>query len=270
MTTTFSFSRLIQLIRKHWFENSRLYFFSALALLGLMGLVFTFWVLTDGNNFHEDIAYLIFIGGIFITGAVFASMSFNMLGEKPKGTYWLSFPASHLEKLITVIFYTTIVFTLIYCACFFLVKTAADFYINDLVYRFPSKYTYRQSDFSGGFGELMFNTMCGFFAVQAFYIMGSVYFSKYSFVITTIIGALLIFLFVYYISELYSGNSFGSNLAWQGSRIVAIDTDNLMASTYKSYELSPFLKNLLEYSTRFIWAPVFWVVAWFRLKEKQI
>lgn len=270
MTTTFSFSRLIQLIRKHWFENSRLYFFSALALLGLMGVVFTLWVLMDGNTFDEDIAYMIFTGGIFITGAVFASMSFGMLGEKPKGTYWLSFPASHLEKLITVIFYTTIVFTLIYCTCFFLVKTAADFYINDLVYRHPSKYVYRQSDFSGGLGQLMFNIMCGFFAVQAFYIMGSVYFSRYSFVITTIIGALIVFFFVYYMSELFSGGAFGSNHIWQGLRVVVIDDDNPLAMTYKSYELSPFSKNMLEYATRFIWAPVFWVVAWFRLKEKQI
>lgn len=269
MTTTFSFPRLLQLIRKHWVENSRLYFFSTLALLGLLGLVFTFWIATDGTHFSEDAAYIIFIVGIYIAGAVFASMSFNMLGDKPKATYWLSFPASHIEKLITVIFYSTVVFTVIYCACFFLVKTAADFYISDLVYRFPSKYTYKPVEFKGGFGEVFSISMYGFFAVQAFYLLGSVYFSRYSFVITTIVGALIIFLFVYYMSELFS-HPFGSGYMWQGTSVVAMGDNNPMTTSFKSYELSPFVKGLLEFSVKYIWAPVFWVVAWFRLKEKQV
>ena len=96
MTTTFSFSRLLQLIRKQWIENSRLYLFSVLALLGMLGLIMLFWVIADGKQYSEDSLYIIFVFGLFVAGAVFASMSFSMLGNKEKGTYWLAFPASHL------------------------------------------------------------------------------------------------------------------------------------------------------------------------------
>ena len=137
MTTTFNFSRLLQLIRKQWIENSRLYLYSVLALLGMLGLIMIFWVITDGKNYSEDSLYIIFLFGLFIAGAVFASMSFSMLGNKEKGTYWLSFPASHLEKLLCMIFYNVIVFTVVYCVCFFLVKSVAVAYVNSLVAEIP-------------------------------------------------------------------------------------------------------------------------------------
>ncbi len=141
MTTTFSFPRLLQLIRKQWFENSRLYLFSTLALLGMLGLVIIFWIMSGGKNYSEDNLYIIFLFGLFIAGSVFASMSFSMLGNKEKGTYWLAFPASHLEKLLCMIFYNAIVFTLVYCICFFLVKTLAITYVSALVADDPGVYS---------------------------------------------------------------------------------------------------------------------------------
>jgi hypothetical protein len=109
MSSTFSISRLGKLIVKQLFENSRLYIFSVLALFGLLSLVFAFWISATGPHFYEVGAYIIFLFGLFITGSVFASMSFNMLGSKDKGIYWLGIPATHLEKLICTIFYSTIV-----------------------------------------------------------------------------------------------------------------------------------------------------------------
>ncbi|MGZ8549636.1 MAG: hypothetical protein ACXWV2_03195 [Chitinophagaceae bacterium] len=267
MTTTFSFSRLLQLVRKQWIENSRLYFFSVLALLGMLGLIMLFWVISDGNNYTEDSLYIIFLFGLFISGAVFASMSFSMLGNKDKGTYWLAFPASHLEKLICMIFYNVVVFTIVYCACFFLLKSAAVAYINSLVAEYPGKYTFRRSvwDSNRSFLGVVPYFLYGFFAVQGFYLLGSVYFSRYAFVITTIIGSALIFVFAYYFSELIQ-NSF-EGYSWNGDHLRKYDAGN---NTYQRYELSPLFTGSLGFLVKYIWAPVFWVVAWYRLKEKQI
>ncbi len=104
MSSTLSLTRLGKLITKQLFENSRLYIFSILALFGLLSLVFAFWFVAAGPNYHEEQTYIIFIFGLFIAGTVFAGMSFNMLGSKDKGIYWLSVPATHLEKLICTIF----------------------------------------------------------------------------------------------------------------------------------------------------------------------
>ena len=267
MTTTFSFPRLLQLIRKQWYENSRLYLFSTLALLGMLGLIVIFWIISDGKSYSEDSLYIIFILGLYIAGAVFASMSFSMLGNKEKGTYWLAFPASHLEKLICMIFYNVVVFTVIYCACFFLVKSAAVTYINALVAKDPGAYYFRKSvwDSNRSFLGVLPYFIYGFFAVQSFYLMGSVYISRYSFVITTIVGSALIFAFGYYSIELYQ-NSF-PGYSWDGDHLRRYDEG---LNTYQRYGLSPFVTNLLGFAVKFFWAPLFWLVAWFRLKEKQI
>jgi len=267
MTTTFNFSRLLQLIRKQWIENSKLYLFSVLALLGMLGLIMILWVISDGRHYSEDSLYIIFLFGLFIAGAVFASMSFSMLGSKEKGTYWLSFPASHLEKLLCMIFYNVVVFTIVYCVCFFLVKSAALAYVNALVVDNPGKYTIRRSvwDSDRSFLGIVPYFLYGFFAVQAFYLLGSVYFPRYSFVVTTIVGSVLIFLFSYYSVELIQSTLDG--YSWNGDHVRKYTGDY---STYQRYNLSPVAREVAGFIAKYAWAPVFWVVTWYRLKEKQI
>lgn len=267
MTTTFNFSRLLQLIRKQWIENSKLYLYSVLALLGMLGLIMIFWVISDGKNYSEDSLYIIFLFGLFIAGAVFASMSFSMLGNKDKGTYWLSFPASHLEKLLCMIFYNLIVFTIVYCICFFLVKSAVVAYVNALVVDHPGEYTFRRSvwDSDRSFLGIVPYFIYGFFAVQSFYLLGSIYFTRYSFIVTTIVGSVLIFLFIYYCAEL--DETFLDGYNFNGDHIRKYTGDY---STYQRYNLSPAIKGLAEFIAKYAWAPVFWVITWYRLKEKQV
>jgi hypothetical protein len=268
MTTTFSFPRLLQLIRKQWFENSRLYLFSTLAMLGMLGLLMFFWAIADAKNYSEDSLYVIFVFGLFIAGTVFASMAFSMLGNKEKGTYWLAFPASHLEKLICTIFYTVVVFTVVYCTCFFLLKSIAVTYVNSLVAGDPQAYSFRRSVWDSHrsyLGIVPYFLYC-FFAVQSLYLLGSVYFPRYSFMITTIAGSVLVFVFVYYSMSLLK-SSFHDGYSWNGDHLRKYVTDS---TTYRRYDLPPVFTNLLSFGVKYIWAPVFWVVAWFRLKEKQI
>jgi hypothetical protein len=266
MTATFSFSRLFKLLRKQWFENTRLYIFSTLALLALLGLVFLLWISASGRYFREEGTYIIFTFGAYIAGTVFSSMSFHMLGDKAKGSYWLGFPASHLEKLLSVIFYNVIFFSIVYCACFFLIKSVALTYVDYLIAAKPGHYSYHPMEWKNGFGEVFSYFIYGFFALQAFYMLGSVYFSRFSFVITTVIGAALLFAFALY-SVYLSKNYLPDGYHWSGSYVTQY---NQNWESFRRFELSPFTKDLLSYSVKFIWAPLFWVVAWFRLKEKEI
>jgi hypothetical protein len=267
MTASFSFSRLVQLIRKQWVENARLYIYSVLALLGMLGLVTILWVLSDANTYSEDSLYIIFVFGLFIAGTVFAAMSFSMLGNKEKGTYWLSFPASHLEKLICMIFYNVIVFTVVYLLCFLLVRGLAVAYVNSLVEQHPGIYSFRRSTWNSNesFLGIVPYLLYTFFAVQSFYLLGSVYFSRYSFVVTTIVGSVLIFLFIYYSVNLIEGSLDG--YAFGGDNIREYTND---FSSYKRYDLPAAMRESILFLAKYMWAPVFWVVAWFRLKEKQI
>jgi hypothetical protein len=264
MSSTFSISRLGKLIVKQLFENSRLYIFSVLALFGLLSLVFAFWISATGPHFYEVGAYIIFLFGLFITGSVFASMSFNMLGSKDKGIYWLGIPATHLEKLICTIFYSTIVFTLVYCLCFYIIKTISISFLTEYIKNNPGMSYEPLTDFEHGFGAAIKYFIYAYFAVQSLYLLGSVYFSRYSFVITTVVGALLIFAFGYYINRIQN------NLHGVFDMTSLIIRDSGIKDSYLLYSLSPTISNILKYLVQFAWAPLFWIVSWFRLKEKEI
>jgi hypothetical protein len=266
MTSTFSFSRLLQLIRKQWFENSRMYLFATLALLSLQALVFGLWLVSNHPSYSEDFIYAVFLCGLYLTGAIFASISFSMLGDKTKGSYWLGFPASHFEKLLCVILYSAVFFTIVYCATFYLVKTAAVAYIHQKVNSYPEIFSYQPLKNKPEFMEAFTYFMYGFFAVQALFLLGSVYFTRYSFIVTTIIGTAVLFLFFYYMVKLPDA------LLPAGHRWRLIDADFFSDDNthMKRYSLPSFFSNTLIVLMKFMWAPVFWTVTWYRLKEKQL
>lgn len=266
MDAQFNFTRLVHLIRRQWYENSRLYLYSTLALLGLMIVVFWLWIVSSGTYLQEDAPYLIFMTGFYITGSIFASVSFNALSDKTRATYFLGTPASHLEKLLCTIFYSTIVFVIVYVLCFLLAKTLAYMYIDRLLTLYPDTYRFNRVDMAGDFGFVMKICLFGFFAVQSLYLLGSIYFARYSFVVTTLVGAAIILLFVIYCASLFDA-FFDKNYGWNGKDLVVYDQNT---TSYRGYELSPGVMGLLWFLAKFMWAPVFWTVAWFRLKEKQV
>lgn len=266
MSSPFSFSRLGKLITKQLFENSRLYIFSVLALFGLLALVFAFWIGVSAPNYQEEETYIIFLFGLFIAGSVFAGMSFNMLGSRDKGIYWLSVPATHLEKLICTIFYSTIVFTIVYCLCFYIVKSISISFIAEYIKKHPGNSYVELKDFGRGLGGAIRYFIYAYFAVQSLYLLGSVYFSRYSFIVTTVAGAFLIFVFGYYLSSIHD-NMLGP-VGWDVISVRKFDAS--MKDGHFLYSISPTLTNILKYAAQFAWAPLFWIITWFRLKEKEI
>lgn len=268
MTKDFSFRRLLLLIKKQWIESAKLYLYGTLALLGLLGVIFLFWLNTGGHRYNEEALIIIFFIGLLLSGAIFASTSFNMLSSKAKGIYWLSFPASHLEKLICLIFYNLVVFTVVYCICFFLIEQTAVSYIHHLVKSDPAKYSFDQIDWEHANTDrrIIHDYLCGFFAVQALYLLGSVYFRRYSFILTTIITAFVFFCFILLMGNLKNllPDDYYLNMG-RGFFVM-----NNTSPVHRVYDLNHAFLEVLIFLFKFIWAPFFWLVTWFRLKEKEI
>ena len=271
MTANFNFLRLLKLIRKQWIENARIYFLSTLALIGILALVFIFWLVTGGRYYSEETLYIIYIFGLYIAGAIFASTSFSMLAEKRQGVYWLGFPASHLEKLLTVLFFNLVVFTIVYSLCFFGIKLVAVTYLQSLKAGDPTMYFYQLVDFrsNSGFMNVFPNFLYGFFAVQSFYLLGSIYFSRFSFIITTVVGIAFIFLFMWLSISLIN-NNLPSGFSWDGLYVSKFENRNGTDGGWSKYQLPVLLFGTLTFLAKFICAPVFWLITWFRLKETEI
>jgi len=272
MNDSFSFSRLGLLVRKQWMENARFYLISTLALVGLHALVFAIWMVANSGTYSEDFTYAVYMVGLFLAGCVFASNAFSMLGNKDKGIYWLGFPASHLEKLLCTIFFTTILFILAYSASFFLVKSIAVPIIKSYILSHPG-HSWQPTGWGrkdNDFPTIMGYLFCTFIAVQALYLMGSVYFTRASFLITTIIGAALIFAFIFYLDRIYQWFLANRYVMWDGLTMRTSYVNGPGTSANRIYHVSEWLRQSILFLLKFGWAPVFWTITYFRLKEKEI
>ena len=102
--------------------------------------------------------------------------------------------------------------------------------------------------------------------VQSAYILGSVYFAKFSFIKTTIallLTSLIVTLFV--AKVLYPTLP---HQGWYNSL-----TSFRVYADYgvqKTVSLPSWIDDVLMFLVKFGFAPLFWVVTYFRLKEKEV
>lgn len=269
MHNNFSFQRLLQLIHKEWIENRRMYLMSALALFAILAVVVGFWLSSSGDNYRQDGLLGIGLFGLFFSGTIFASTAFNMLNSKEKGTYWLSFPASHLEKLLCVIFFNVIVFSIVYFVCFIILKFFAESYIHQLVAKNPSKYDYELTKWKGknNFGQAFPIFIFGFYILQSIFLLGAVTLKRFAFVGTAVVVIAVFFAWLFLtnklVGTLYTNDNFNFSLNNIKERFASVDT-------YKIYKLDPVLQNIFEVLLKYCLIPFFWFVTWLKLKEKEI
>lgn len=264
MQNTFSFSRLWLLIKKQWFDNARLYLLSVMALVGILIITFTIWWLVNKQDhyFNENSTYAIFFVTLFIAGLIFSSTTFNMLGDKPKGIYWLSVPATPLEKLGTGFFYSFIVFPTVYITSFWLIKHFTFF----MVELNPANVIERTRPDNVFIKQVAPNLFYCFFALQALFMLGSVYFERAAFIKTILIIFFIGLLFVLY-TQFIAHNFFPQNFGFRGAETFRVYEND---QPPRIYQLPGWFVTVLMPLTKFIWAPVLLAATYFRLKEKEI
>ena len=105
-----------------------------------------------------------------------------------------------------------------------------------------------------------------YFAVQAFFILGSIYFTRYS-ILKTIIAGLLISL----LGSIFMGKVIEANMpgGWRIDNL--FDWYHYDSSSGEQWVRLPgamkeFLTGIIKYSLPFI----FWFITYFRLKEKEV
>lgn len=265
MNQTFSFNRWLLLMRRHWMENGTLYVYGIVSIIGAMGISLFFWVQSNHNYRQADLLIMYMIG-LHIVGAIFASGAFDMLQKKDKGIYYLSLPASHFEKLLTMIVYNAILFTIIFSLCYYAMQWLTVLIVKAKVAAHPDLYDYRPIYFGQNNWlepAIVYFAML-FFGVQALFLLGSVYFKRFSFLLTLVILVIFIFLEIFYVTKL-AHSIFPDQLHyWNSSGVHTIGEHN------KIYRLPEPLRLILKWVCLLGWAPLFWWAAWFRLKEKEI
>jgi hypothetical protein len=280
MNQVFDFKRWMLLVSKHWSENRKKYLLGMVAMAGLIILWYgLFLLITGGAPLNTELQANTYFVGLVVAGCFYGSTLFNDLASGPKAMNYLIFPASHLEKLLCELFYGVVLFFTVYTILFYIVnipmvkladniaegRWPVDVYPSSQilnVFSKPAPYVEQapNTDFNPYFFILLI-----YIATQAAYILGSVYFSKYSFIKTTISILMVTLLLSLFVSKiLYPILPEGDYEALTRFRV---DNDE---GEFRLVSLPEWIGEAVRLILTYALAPFFWVVTYFRIKEKQV
>jgi hypothetical protein len=272
MNQFFSFNRFSLLVSKHWADNKKRYLLSVIAFMGLLIVWFVFTMLVDSSNpIGKDMQMITYYFLLFVVGSFYANQYFRDLGSRAKGINFLLVPASAFEKILCSLLYTVILFIVVFTAAFYLVDAlmvaiAKSFLVVDI----PNKEQGLANVFEVGKlpfdGESNIHILLIFFAIQSAFLLGSVYYGKYSFIKTIISGFVVFFMFFcsfYFLYDLMPEGGY-SNGFFTSYRINNPGKDDYLV------RIPGWLGQTLYYLLMYGIAPFFWIVSYVRLKEKQV
>lgn len=286
MNQVFDTSRFGLLVRKHWGDNRGKYLLSLGAIASLLLLWYGFMNIVEPRSaLQEDGQIVTYYVGLFITGSLYASLLFGDLANKPKAINFLSVPAAQLEKVLVMLLYSVIIFFVCYTVIFYIV----DFLmvkLNNVIRlaTWEEQYHEAQEVFkprevanvfyrgerhgSGPSFDPLTLTFTLFFGVQGAYALGSIYFPAYSFIKTTIALLLLVLLYILVIAKvlypILPSGFFNDGLA----NFYLHDGNFNRVEQY--VKVPGWIGDTVFGFFRYVLAPAFWVITYFRLKEKEV
>lgn len=269
MNQFFSFSRFRLLVAKHWADNKKRYGLSVLAFIGLLITWFVFTILAGFDRpMAAEMQMITFFLALFAVGTFYASQYFSDLGSRPKGINFLLVPASAFEKLLCSLLFTVVLFFAVFLAAFYLVDA--------LMVAIANSFTEEQKPAVLNIFDVVVipvnvnttvNFLLFFSAVQAAFLLGSVYFEKFSFIKTIIscfVVGFLVFLLVYFLSTKLLPNG-DYPMGFLTSYRVYVDGIN-----DRLVQLPHWIGQVLRFLVLYAIAPFLWIVTYYRLKEKQV
>ncbi|MBF8962716.1 hypothetical protein I0P70_05605 [Pontibacter sp. FD36] len=258
MNNHFNLSRFALLFRKHTVEQYKTYLMSLGVLLGAMFIIMgtaSYLAATPMESEEQSIFFMFFMIG---AGMVFSSTVFAQLGDKKKAIAFLTLPASQLEKYLVGWLYAFPIYLLLFIPSYYLILTIV-LSIDPRVGDEPEMINILTS-------EPRLHILLIFYALfNALMLVGSAYFNKHHFIKTAFAGFVGILLF-YNLNKLWVQAMLGRDLVTAGPFSAAYFMENEKRFDVGAYEGNETLIVLLLV----VLALISWVVAYFKIKEKQV
>jgi len=256
MNNIFNLTRFCRLFVKHTVEHYKSYLMSLAVLIGVMILGGSFLVYMIEAPIDRGFQTAIFSMILFLAGTIFTSTVFAGYGDKKKAISLLTLPASHFEKYLVAWLYSFLIFSIVYSVCFYLVVLLA---IN--VKHFP------------GHPSEIINILrwpvCGMFVLYAFLhsvaFLGAIFFEKLHFIKTAFLFFISLMLLII-ANKILLGTLIGEKM----DTPVPFGYVRLRLNGQAAeIGLTSFQDNWLILIISVL-ALIFWVAAYYRLKEKQV
>lgn len=269
MNPFFSLKRFSLLVLKHWADNRKRYGLTVLAFIGLLITWFVFaWLTGVDAPMARELQMVTFFFSLFAVGTFYASQYFSHLGSRAKGINFLLVPASALEKLLCSLLYTVFLFFIVFIAAYYLV----DFLMVAIAGRFtgagkPAVVNVFRVIVLRFNKDTTLNFLLFFFSVQSAFLLGSVYFEKYSFIKTIIggfVAGFILFCFLYLFNEALLPEGDYPRGFLTGYRVYVDGVHD------RFIKAPAWIGHLFHFVLMYAVAPFAWIVTYFRLKEKQV
>jgi len=257
MNKIFNLNRFGRLFYKHTTEHYKGYLMSIIVLLGILVLGGSFLIYMVEIPIDEEFQVVLFMSMLLLVGTIFTSTVFADLGDKKKAIAWLTLPATHFEKYMVAWIYTVLVFLLMYTISFYGVLLVA---IH--LKHFPGHYPRLFNVFQKPVAEI--------YLVYAFLhgisFWGAICFKRLHFIKTAFIFfisfGMLVFINKILLGALLgrvveAAPPFGSPRLYDNGIFTDINISK--------QQQNGFMVGLLV-----VLAVIFWVAAFYRLKEKQV
>jgi hypothetical protein len=278
----FVFKRWWMLVNLYWVENKRLYTLSLLAIGGLMMVGFGLTFMDFKFAMNSGIQVFVYYAGLYFAGCLYGSLVFAELNRKQEAIQYLLLPASQLEKLLCGLFFGVFLFFLVYNALFYLLDIPLVKLANALVWKmhlnkeinlidYPTEVftplDLKTNGHDGGDKNALLITLLMYFSIQSAYILGSVYFTRYNFIKTTIVLLLLGLIGFLFFNTIIDG-SLPYGVSMKGLFRWGFYDTNTKESRWVLF--SPAVEAILLIVVKWSWPFLLWLVTFFRLKEKQV
>ncbi len=266
MNNFFNYHRFALLVKRQWVENRKLFLMALVILVGLGIIIYSLgmdW--KTGNLLQMQVRVGLFFVTFFLGGSFFTNYIFKDLSDKNSSTSFLLVPASHFEKQLSACLYIFIVFPIIFFILFYLTDCSfvniANGIHNGLVGKKalnPNEYLFNfLRDTESKDSRLAF-LIPAWFAVQSFVILGSITFMGWSYIKTGFAGFVILFVIVLLVGFI--------------QKLLLDDLSNQLGESHY-FQIKP-TKDMLEdyvlFGLKYAIAPLLLVIAYFRLKEKQV
>ena len=264
----FNLRRMQFYLQKHATDHLRFYGMGAIAVFALSTIIGILAVISHNRFEHVSDFLPFYYIGLFLGGLLFTSRSFNELGNKEKGVDYLMLPASQFEKFFTLFLISTIGFFLFYhLSCYLSFKI-----IENVQLSYNGQQIERNYKFLSDPDEKQY-IYYGYFVLQSIFLLGATYFHKYTFLKT--LFSVFIFLFgLYVINCILVTLLFGFGGEFWKRSVPFFMVNKLEGGPVNwhttTYLIPRWLLDTYSFIMKFILAPVFWTMAYFRLKDQEI
>ncbi len=254
----FDFKRFGYLLKREGLVNFKLFGIALGAISGILLVLFlaTAYGFNEDGEIKWDLHYPFFIVTFVVLGVGFTSLAYKDLLQVNKAYAYLTLPVSNLERLISMLLLTSVVFTAFYVLYYWIFAAI----LNGIggLYTDLNFVTFDPTN------EIVVKAVKMYIVLQSIFLLGAASFKRFPFLFTmlTIFVAVVIFVTV-------TGLTIRVVYADFINQNIEINPDRYISDGVQKF-MEENLEKIARFTFWYVLAPFCWFITYLKLKEREV